>query len=119
MHTEPEVLSRTCRLAGDYQSRDDISPWRLMLDSGYPDMRAVISEAKIEDFVRVHPEVIDQWLAYSADKRCGGWYFLREEDGGRYVLGCIEAPGEDELFEEPVAPCAKFIKRELESMATE
>jgi hypothetical protein len=116
--TEAEVLNRACRLAADYRARIDISPFRLMIDSGYADMRAAIDEKKIQAFVRDHPEIIEEWIAYSEDKRCGGWYFTKRLDRDEFVVGRVEAPKKVESFREPTEPCARFIKRELESMAT-
>lgn len=45
--------------------------------SQYREMRPTLQEAEFIPLVHAHPDLIDQWLAYSSDKRTiGGWYVL-------------------------------------------
>ena len=58
----------------------------------YRESREAIHEADLLRLVRLHPALVDEWLAYSADKRTnGGWYVLR-------TVGQVDAPGSELRF---------------------
>jgi hypothetical protein len=66
----------------------------------------------LAEAVRAHPELVDQWLLYSDDKRTsGGWGFNKlatqwSVDGGQ--------PRVSDRFSTGAAGCAAFVLRELD-----
>jgi hypothetical protein len=62
--------------------------------------------------LRAQPELIDDWLLYSGDKRTGsGWYF-RGTDKSRFEVG-FHPDGPRREFADAAAACAEFIWLEM------
>ncbi len=115
-----EALERACRLAHDFHRRGDVSPWRLLRDSGYLQWRAKIDVAALTRFFVDHPELIGEWLVYSDNKRVSsGWYFTGDTADGPYVVGYFPADlnKQEKQFASAADACALFVKCELEEMA--
>jgi hypothetical protein len=54
--------------------------------AGYAEHRPSLTAAELRPLVADHPELIDQWLSYSKDKRTdGGWYIRRDGKIGRVL----------------------------------
>jgi hypothetical protein len=59
--------------------------------TGYAEYRSSFTAADLLPYVAAHPEVIEQWLSYSEDKRTnGGWYIRRNGQIGRVLQSGTE-----------------------------
>ena len=105
----PEILTR----------ERDVSFNSLLRKSGFFEMHdkitvEAIQQALLEEPNRVIDRVID-WIQYSEDQRCSGWFFVRES--GHYEVGFIPSEG-DEIpatkYSDPLEACATFIKHTIE-----
>lgn len=83
----------------------------------YATLRRAIDRYALMAFVERHPECIEAWQGYSADKRTpGGFYFLSDQ----CQVGSVEAGGvrTDALtFDSAAEACATYILRELDYWA--
>ena len=112
---EAELLvERVCCLPIGYRNGAK-SPLRLVRDSGYSENPAALTIGAVEDVLRRRPELVDEWLGWSADKRASsGWYFL--EAGTQFVVGYYPR-GEKRLYADRIAACADFVIHEVASIS--
>jgi len=92
------------------------SSFRALLDlSGFTG--GEITQKELRDAITANSTVVEDWLAYSEDKRVdSGWYF-RERAGG-YEVGHMGRDGtttESRRFEQCEDACAYFIQLEIRS----
>ena len=69
----------------------------------------------LEVVLRVSPELVQDWLIYSSDKRSdSGWYFqeVKLTDHHKYIVGNIP-DGETLIFFDPIKACCHFIVEEI------
>lgn len=88
---------------------------QLIEESRYCDLRPKIEASDLEDVLRTEPQLVEDWLAYSEDKRTsGGWAFGPSHNEGWtvYVPG-----GEPKSFAASAAACAEYVLRELDFWA--
>jgi hypothetical protein len=53
-------------------------------NSRYRDLRPTISSGEFVPLLEAHPSIVEDWLAYSEDKRTsGGWYVVRPAQIGQ------------------------------------
>ncbi|MCL2745213.1 MAG: hypothetical protein FWE67_15325 [Planctomycetaceae bacterium] len=93
------------------------SPYAILKASGYFEWHDKINENDIFEVLTQHLECINQWLCFSADKRCCGWYFTEEK--GKNIVGNYSSQGGYEQvieFLDKIEACAAFIKREIEEI---
>lgn len=80
----------------------------------YRELRPHFAESDLLGHLREHPELIEAWLRYSADKRTdAGWYL--SEDG---TIGQVDRPGEESRFPSIEQAVAAYVVRELDFWAT-
>jgi len=54
--------------------------------AGYAELRPSLTAAELRSVIADHPELIEQWMSYSEDKRTdGGWYIQRNGNIGRVL----------------------------------
>jgi hypothetical protein len=70
----------------------------------------------VVEFLNSEPELVDEWLRWSADKRTSqGYYFLVEDR--HYVVGYF--PGDERVkFDDPVLACANFVVKEINEIGS-
>ena len=92
--------------------------YSLLKESGYFEMYDQVSEADIVEELKKHPELIDDWLMLSEDKRTSGWCFTQENQ--KYSVGYYPRTPNFRLTTYPKAKeaCAAFIKLEIEAIRT-
>ncbi len=91
----------------------------LLVESGYCEIPDQVAEAAIASALTENPNIVDDWLAYSEDKRVTSGWFFKIERPGQFVVG-----SEDERssgmrsteYSDRIEACAKFIKEEVESI---
>jgi hypothetical protein len=99
----------------DFRQRGDISVVGLLEECDYPRRHAEVTVEALERHLCTHPELIDEWLRFSADQRSThSWYFLAPSDpfGAREGWAVGEFPGgPPHEFHDAVEACAFFIKQ--------
>lgn len=105
-------------LARDFWEIGTISIYDLVKRSKYENEADQISEQTLYEELLAHPNFVDDWLQYSADKRTTGWFFSAKDEG-RYLVGYTD-PMKDEysetIYKDRSRACAAYLKRELDSI---
>ena len=77
--------------------------------TGYAAARPHLRPSDLVPFIARHPELVQQWIAFSEDKRTdGGWYLTREAEIGRIN------ESKKEKFASQDAAVAEYVLRELD-----
>ena len=96
-----------------------LSLQQLLSETRYRELRPHIIPATVVAHVTAHPELVEQWLMYSEDKRTsGGWYFTGE--GREWELGRLDSRSrrvDQRRHTSSVEACASYILRELDFWA--
>jgi hypothetical protein len=109
-----EVVERICRLPVDFYGGSK-SMSQLVAETGISACLALLTVGNIREYLTVHPDLIEQWLLWSANKRVtSGWYFSR--DAHNFVVG-FYPEGEVLILCDPAAACAEFVVREVNALA--
>jgi hypothetical protein len=107
------AVERLCRLPADFHSGSK-SMLHLIAESGidaYPEALAVPT---VLTYITNHPELINEWLLWSANKRgSSGWYFSRQSNG--FIVG-FRPNGAALSFAMPELACAEFVVREVKAL---
>ena len=110
-----------------FNSRDDVSPYTLLKNSGYFKAYNEIDENTIQEELKLHPNCVKDWLQYSADQRTtSGWIFSKEERK-YWIFGKKETKysvyyfkgkeiSQKMDFQNEFEACAAYIKREIEQI---
>jgi hypothetical protein len=107
-------LLEICSLPTAFR-KSGLSWHELVERSPYASNPKAFTEDLLASFLNVHSDLIELWLAWSADKRSTPSPFFRRS-GSRYELGYVERGGRfgpSEFFDQPARPCARFILQEL------
>jgi hypothetical protein len=106
-----ESFAAICRIPIELR-RTDTSLRDTVRASGYAALRGEFSARSLADYLRQHPEFVEEWATYSEDKRGGtSWYFRSPASVGRISQ---EPPPMRELhYPDPAAACAAFMIAEL------
>lgn len=108
-------IEKIIRIPHDYR-KGNASPIALVRESGYVELYNKINEAEIEEILKLHPQVIDEWLLWSENKRSNPtWHFDKFEDGTYAVAYSTEGKEAEINTKDEFKACAAFIKREIES----
>lgn len=108
-------LLMIARVARDTSMRGEgLSLRAALARSRYKELRPTFAASDLLPVVRAYPELIEEWLSYSEDKRTnGGWYMLR--DG---VIGTLDEPRSEFAFTSLEQAASEYIVRELDFWAT-
>jgi hypothetical protein len=68
----------------------------------------------IEKYLRVHQELIEDWLIFSSDQRCTPSHYFVEIDGG-YEIARFPS-GIKSICTDRIVACAEFIIRDVDSL---
>jgi hypothetical protein len=110
------ITARICCVPAESLRRGDVSIVTLLTKSGYQAVDQIFGVAYIQEYVRIYPELIDDWSTYSGDKRTSGSYF---HDGDPPSVGYCDASGrrsQEQIFSDRSEACAQFIKYELDAI---
>ena len=81
--------------------------------AGYAERRPSLTAAELRPVVASHPELVEQWLSYSEDKRThGGWYIRRDGKIGRVLK-----PGTERQYATIQDAVAEYVVLELDFWA--
>jgi hypothetical protein len=117
--TATQVIDGIIRFPRKFHIVQNVSIRELLERSGYFEVHSQENSQSIEIALARDPDCINDWLAWSEDKRtASGWHFLYEKEG-RYTVGKITLSSEhakSSQFAEAIAACAFFIKQEIEDI---
>jgi hypothetical protein len=92
---------------------DGISMREALQITGYAEHRPGVTAAELRRLVVNHPELIEQWLSYSEDKRTdGGWYIRRDGKIGR-----VQKPGTESQYAIIQDAVSEYVVQELDFWA--
>lgn len=81
--------------------------------AGYASRRPGLKARDLVPLIRADPSLVEQWCAYSEDKRTsGGWYLTREGQ-----IGTVEPPVQLLDFGSLEEAVAEYVVRELDFWA--
>ena len=102
------LIASVCNLPREFRSVGTKSVITLLRETGYFDRHTEVSLDAIQAHLATQPELIDDWIMYSADKRTSsGWYLIEDGTVGYYP------GGPESSYEDIVTACAAFIIREV------
>ena len=107
------IIEKICKIPFDFNSLGNISVYDLLKESGYNQVRNQITTKDITNYLKDKPEIINDWLQYSDDKRSPGYYLAK----GRifHVIGNTEENEKsNRIYFNLTKACANFIKLEID-----
>lgn len=109
------MVARLCRLPIEFRQSGGKSSVSIVLESSYREKPKLFTRGRVRRYLRSHPQLVEDWLTWSADKRTdSGWYFRKT--GWRYEVGYL--PDRNVFkFWSRYAGCAEFIVREIAEIA--
>jgi hypothetical protein len=102
------------------QIRRDMSIVALLKEMGYLELYDQVSVSDIREALTRDPACVQEWMNYSEDQRCPGWY-LRLNEEGLYEVGFFDHNADPHYshrvqYESAMDACAVFIKQEIEGV---
>ena len=83
-----DILSKVCSIPRDFKTSGNKSVAQLLKESCYLGNSMVLKQEMLIEFLDRNPKFIEDWAAYSIDKRTrGGWYFITNDN--QSVVGCL------------------------------
>lgn len=117
-----DTINELINLPRQFNSVDNKSIRILLKETGYFEIHNQISVEKIRDVLIHHPDRVDDWIAYSEDKRSSfGWYFKYEANKNKYIVDSFSGKEEDSPhgeYSNRLDACAYFIKNEIDDIRT-
>lgn len=110
-----DVVDRICRIPGALRERGDVSVYELVRTSGYQEHRAAITRDSLLAVLSRDAVLVEEWIAYSQDKRTSSGWAMSELFGGGYAVGFYPS-GQPTRFEDKAAACAEFVLQEIASV---
>jgi hypothetical protein len=109
--TADERFARICDLPAAFR-RGEGSIGDIVRASGYAELRGGFAARELADYLRERPALVEQWVAYSEDKRTSdGWYLRPPWAVGR--LTATPPLPREQRYVDLAAACAAFIIAEL------
>jgi hypothetical protein len=107
------TLMAILRIARDTSGAAGLPLLEALKRSGYRDHRPRFGAHEVRAALSAHPALIDEWLAYSEDKRTeAGWYVLRDGE-----IGQVLKPSAQRSYPTIEEAVAQFIVHELDYWA--
>ena len=108
-----ERFTRICDIPAEFR-RSGRSLREVVQTSGYAEVRGHFAARELAEHLRARPAVVEQWVAYSEDKRTSaGWYLRPPNSIGRITR---EPPMHEVKHVDLAAACAAFIIAELDQI---
>ncbi len=113
-----EQIRRILAIAHDHSTLRGgrgLSLRHLIDESDYRSLRPRVQASQFAAILQAEPNLVDDWIAYSEDKRTSlGWGFGPSREGGWLVDG---PEGAREKFASQFAACAAYVLHELDFWA--
>jgi hypothetical protein len=107
----PDMVESLCRLATQFQNEDnELSMGTLLSRTGYSKAE-VISEESLEEYFKLHPELVNSWLLESKNTRgTPAWYLQPTKSGSEWIVS--HYPTEvKHTFPDRFKACAFYVRR--------
>lgn len=113
----PELCLKIISIPEVFQRERNVSFYSLLKQSGYYEMHDQITVEAIRQALFEQPHYVKDWIQYSEDQRCTGWFFLKKRS--HYEVGFLPSEG-DEMpvtkYSDRFEACATFIKHKIEAV---
>ena len=114
MINRENVVERVCCLPRDFRLVGTKSVIQLAEEIDLPAHRDCVTSSAVESQLLAQPELVEDWLLWSADqRRSPAWYFC--EDGEEFVVG-YSPNGEEKRFKSRISACTNFVIHEVENI---
>ena len=110
-------LETICRFA-NREFRQNKSSFQIYEEANYKNYYKELTIEKIVERIRKDESIIDEWIDFSADKRCTpSWAFMHNNEQWelRYI-GVDGVPLYQLTYENRISACAHMIKLEMEAL---
>ncbi len=109
-----KTIEKVCCLPLAYRRSSSKSVNDLAREIGHRRFSEFVNLPAAEKFFVERPDLVGEWLGWSADKRYSpAWYFIQE--GVEFVVGHYPG-GESYRFSDRAKACARFAVLELEDI---
>ncbi|MGR3344089.1 MAG: hypothetical protein ACU0DI_12835 [Paracoccaceae bacterium] len=109
-----KIIEKVCCLPIDFRQSRSKSVNDLARMIGHRRFAKFVNVSVAEKFFVERPDIVDEWLTWSQDKRnAPAWYFI--EDGDEFIVGYYP-DGERYRFSDRAKACAKFAILEFEDI---
>lgn len=111
-----ELISKLIELPSEVANKNK-SVYSFFLGIGYLDVGIAAKEDEIMLEVKKRPALIQEWQAWSEDKRTAGWYI--RPINNMYEIGYIDINGvlkHSERIEDEASAFSKYISNEISDM---
>ena len=107
-----EAAGAVARLPITMRERD-VSAHAIVTNSGIRAYAPAEAALAIQAHLEAHPELIAEWLGYSEDQRCSGWYVVSDDQG--FSVGYVPASAtlSSEHYKSGSEACTAFIMAQL------
>ncbi len=111
-----ETIKRICEFARAYQTENKKSPLQLFAETGYQSYRAEITNEEIAAEIDKNSNLLDDWLAFTEDKRWTPSWGIREDQTSYVVFHVSKGGNIDQEFEftSGSSACAAMVRNEME-----
>jgi len=111
------IVERVCQIPAEFRRVRTKSVIQLAEEIGLPEYRRCITWSAVESQLKAQPELVDDWLRWSEDKRTSSGWYISENDE-EVVVGCYP-DAKEQRFADRTSACAQFVVHEMEDiMAT-
>ena len=113
---DPRCAISICEFARRYRSEQDRTPRQLYEGTGYDTYHAEITQKDIEATIARDESLVDDWLAFTEDKRWTPSWGLKKQ-GDTWVVFQLAKGGVrsyEVVFHSPVQACAMMVRMEME-----
>ena len=115
--SKKDIIIKIINLPHSFYNLRTVSIYSLLEDTDYFQVHDQISVNDISEELNNNPNVINDWLIWSENKRVDiGWFF--QINKGQYLVGYL-ANGKatkTETYLDKIYACATFIKHEVENV---
>lgn len=93
----------------------DMSWNEALVETGYRNCPDAVGEVLLERMLRLHPDLVDDWLGLSADQRCTPSWAFGNAAGSQSGWSVRFIPGgKQRVFTDRFEACAFFVKRMID-----
>lgn len=112
-----KVIKEILELPMTYYKVRNKSMLSLLKDTGYFETYDQIGEQDIYKVIVKYPEYIKEWLLWSENKRTDEGWYLKQDNGGKYIVGYLSKISSTQTeYPDASLACAAFIKHEIENI---
>jgi len=109
---DEDRFAKVCDIPAEMRRQSRRSIREIVAASGYRELRGEFPASELAAYLRARPELMEQWVGYSEDKRTSeGWYLRPPNAVGRVTSA--PPPQREQRYVDLAAACAAFIIAEL------